>query len=148
MEKIESKFERTITETTVTFKAIDGTVFDTEEECKKYEATVEAVLLERLNDCVVHCCCGDSLFESNCDGEYKAVVPKTQKDIDTLNQLHKLYGGKNETSLIFTEEDINTLIFMGYRFYNSSMEWVWFYKAADIIKACTNGKWTVTPLDK
>ena len=145
MEKIEKKTERTVVDTQIIYRAIDGTEFKTEPECKRYEETAEAVLLSRLKECTIHNCSGEDLFECCGEGEFEALVPTTQEHLDTMNQLYKLYGGKDESTLLFDEKDLNTLVFMGYRFYDSTVDWLWFYKAGGVIEKCTDGKWTVTP---
>lgn len=145
MEIIEKKTERTVTEIQTIYRAIDGTEFNTEPECKRYEETAEAVLLSRLKECTIHNCSGEDLFECCSEGGFEAIVPTTKEHLDTMNQLYKLYGGKGESTLLFDEKDLNTLVFMGYRLYDSTIDWLWFYKAGSVIERCTDGKWTVTP---
>lgn len=148
MEKIEKKTERTIVDTRIIYKAIDGTEFDTESECKRYEATAKAVFISRLQDCIICIDCNEELFECCGEGEFKALVPTTHEHLDAMNQLYKLYGGKSCDKALFNEEDLNTLIFMCYCFCNYDIEWLWFYKASSIIEKCTDGKWTVAPVSK
>lgn len=146
MEKIEKKTERVVVDTQIIYKAIDGTEFTTEPECKRYEETAEAILLARVQDAIINAFPTDELFESSGEGDYKALVPRSQVHLDALNQLYKLFGGKNTENVLFNEKDLNTLVFMGYRFYGAKIEWLWFWKPADVVKICTNDKWTVTPV--
>ena len=51
MKKIEKK--RTTTQTYYEYAAIDGTVFDTEDECKKYENSAKCVLRAKVKKLIV-----------------------------------------------------------------------------------------------
>lgn len=143
------EIKETITkEVTVTkYQAFDGEKFDTEEECQKYENSAAGVLFCKIDDFTVKTDCA---FEPDEGGEntYKAVIPRNQRDIDLLNQLWKLYGGKSKEDLRFDGTDIKSLIFVGYRFLDEGeLDWVWFYSIKSMVeKACEN-KYTVKLID-
>jgi len=147
MEKIEQKIQRTVTDTYIQYKAIDGTLFEKEEECIKYDSTVEALLLSRVLEFQKKEIDGDALFESNSEGIYKIVVPTKESHIDTLNQIWKLYGGKSRDDLLFSKDDLNKVIAIGVRSYDGSTDWIWFWKINDIIEDITDKAYTICPKD-
>ena len=131
--------------TVIKYQAFDGEKFDTAEECQKYENSAAGVLLGKIDDFTVKTDCTFEPDDSD-ENKYKAIIPRNQHDIDVLNQLWKLYRGKNEEGLIFDGTYIKSLIFVGYRFDYSNpgkLDWVWFYDLKSIVeKACEN-KYTV-----
>lgn len=131
------------------YQAFDGEKFDTEEECHKYENSAAGVLFGKIDDFTVK---SDCFFEPDegSENKYKAVIPRSQHDIDLLNQLWKLYRGKNEENLKFDGTYIKSLIFVGYRFdYSNSgeLDWVWFYDLKSMVKEACGDKYTVKLID-
>lgn len=124
------------------YEAFDGQQFVDKEECKKYEESAVGVILQKLNTCVITEHINSDWFDCGDENNYKTLCPRTQIDIDNLNHLHKLFGGKNNDNLYFTEEDINTIILIGYRFYHNELDWVWFNKVDELISDLTAGKVT------
>lgn len=141
--------KETITKEVTKFQSFDGERFDTPEECQKYENSAAGVLFCKIDDFTVK---SDCLFEpdENDENKYKAVIPRNQHDIDLLNQLWKLYGGKSTENILFDGTYIKSLIFVGYRFDYSDpgkLDWVWFYDIKSMVeKACEN-KYTVKLID-
>lgn len=135
--------------TVIKYQAFDGEKFDTEDECLKYENSAAGVLLGKIDDFTVK---SDCLFvpDDNDENKYKAVIPRNQHDIDVLNQLWKLYGGKNEENLKFDYTYIKSLIFIGYRFDYSDpgkLDWVWFYDIKSIVENACGDKYVVAIID-
>ena len=129
--------------TVIKYQSFDGEKFDTEEECQKYESSAAGVLFWKIDDFTVKT---DCIFEPDEGGEskYKAVIPRNQRDIDLLNQLWKLYGGKSKESLLFDGTYIKSLIFVGYRFYNEGeLDWIWFYSIKDMVILACEDKYAV-----
>lgn len=147
MKRIETINKKTIEEIIVTYEAIDGTLFSDESECNRYDETVEALLLHRLNDFQINTISCDDLFESGGEGDYRIVVPTNMCHIDTLNQLWKLNGGAANNDLLFTEDNINNIILVGVRFYCDKLDWVWFYKFNNVVKNITLGKYKIESND-
>ena len=144
MERIENKREVTKTVTDVSYKAIDGTIFFNEEECRRYEETAEAILLSKVKEFQIKEIAGDDLFESNDEGIYRIVVPTRKSHIDTLNQLWKLNGGASKEDLLFSTEDLHKVIAVGIRFCsNDKIDWIWFWKINDVIRSITDGKYYI-----
>ena len=143
MEKIVEKIERTVTDTYTKYRAIDGTLFENEEACIKYDNTVEALLLSRVLEFQKKEISGDDLFESNSEGIYRIVVPTKESHIDTLNQLWKLYGGKGSDNLLFSDKDLHKVIAIGIRKYGEDTDWIWFWKINNVIEDITDNKYTV-----
>lgn len=74
------------------YEAIDGTMFNDAEECKRYENSVEAVLLSRYNPLVVARKSEETLFNvGSCEYEIDIVKP-TEEEIDTILQLLVLFN--------------------------------------------------------
>jgi len=142
--------KETITKEVTKYQAFDGEKFDTTEECQKYENSAAGVLFGKIDDFTVKT---DCTFEpdENDENKYKAVIPRNQHDIDILNQLWKLYGGKSkEDILLFDGTYIKSLIFVGYRFYYNSpgeLDWVWFYDLKSMVKKACGDKYTVKLID-
>lgn len=129
--------------TVIKYQSFDGEKFDTSEECQKYENSAAGVLLCKIDDFTVKT---DCVFEPDDGGDckYKAVIPRNQRDIDLLNQLWKLYGGKSKENILFDGTYIKSLIFIGYRFYNEGeLDWVWFHSIKDMVKLACEDKYTV-----
>lgn len=144
MEKIEKKREVVTTTVDISYKAIDGTIFSNEDECRRYEETSEAILLGRLTDIQIKEVCCDDLFESSGDGIYRVVVPRVEEDINTLNQLWKLNGGAARKELFFDKGDLQKVILVGIRFAtNDKIDWIWFWKFNDVINNITDGKYVL-----
>lgn len=133
------------TETTVIrYQAFDGEKFTTADECHKYENSAAGVLLGKIDDFTVKKDCTFEPDDSD-ENKYKAVIPRNQHDIDVLNQLWKLYRGKNEENLKFDGTYIRSLIFIGYRFDYSNpgeLDWVWFYDIKSMVKYACGDKYT------
>lgn len=144
MEKIEKKREVVTTTTDISYKAIDGTIFSNEDECRRYEETSEAILLSRLADIQIKEIYCDDLFESSGEGVYRVIVPRVEEDINTLNQLWKLNGGATSKNLLFNKDDLQKVILVGIRFAtNDKIDWIWFWKFNDVISNITDGKYVL-----
>ena len=144
MEKVEKKREVVTTTIDISYKAIDGTMFSNEDECRRYEETSEAILLGRLADIQIKEVCCDDLFESGGEGVYRVVVPRVEEDINTLNQLWKLNGGATRKELFFDKGDLKKVILVGIRFAtNDKIDWIWFWKFNDVINNITDGKYVL-----
>ena len=142
MKQIEETYTQQYTKTK--YQAFDGEKFDTAEECQKYENSAAGVLLGKIDDFTVKTDCTFEPDDSD-ENKYKAVIPRNQHDIDVLNQLWKLYRGKNEENLKFDGTYIRSLIFVGYRFDYSNpgeLDWVWFYDIKSMVKYACEDKYT------
>ena len=122
------------------YQAIDGTEFVDKEECEKYEQSAACVLLAKLVGCEVARGYDHEWLDWGDENEYRTLIPKTQEDIDTMNQLWFMHGGKKEEKPKFDKSHINKLILMGVRTYNDKLDWCWFYILEDIITALSNGR--------
>ena len=132
------------------YVAFDGTEFAYEEDCKRYENSAEGVLLNRLSEIAIKREDGsqsvDFIVDESGDGNYKCLVPKTVEDINTLNQLWYLYGGKNKKAdgeALFNPSDIDTPIMLGYRLNGSDIDWLWFWKLTEIVNTSTLGTFRI-----
>ena len=144
MEKVEKKREVVTTTIDISYKAIDGTMFSNEDECRRYEETSEAILLGRLADIQINEICCNDVFESMGEGVYRVVVPRIEEDINTLNQLWKLNGGATSKELFFNKDDLQKVILVGIRFAaNDKIDWIWFWKFNDTINTITDGKYVL-----
>ena len=138
--------EKTIETPIVVYQAYDGTEFSREDECKKYEDSATTVLISKLSDCVIAKPTDTEWFDSNEDNTYRTLVPTTEYQINTMNQLYFMYGGRDKMEPMFTKDDIGKIILLGYRYYSSDPDWIWFYKFDDIVSTITKGKYKLTAL--
>lgn len=143
MKEIKKELKKEIIETTTIYQAADGTEFNDAEECKKYENSAAGMLMCKVSDFSL----GEisNTMDENDDSIYKLVIPTTQEQIDTLNHLHKLFGGRTLDTLYFTPDCLNRPIVMGYRTYDSQIDWCWFYKLDNVIKDLTQDKFILMP---
>lgn len=124
------------------WEATDGTIFSTREECEKYENSAVFVLLNRLNNFIIAKDVDDSWIDGGGDNDYNTLCPKTQEDIDTLNQIWKMFGGasRSDDALKFSKDNIGQLILMGIRFDGSQVDWCWFENLSEIITNISYGQ--------
>lgn len=89
----------------ITYEALDGVVFDSMEECAKYEQSAKMVLYAKYKPLVIASLTEDELYGTG-SNEYfiDTVRLKTESDIDTILQLYYLYRGNRYS----TEEMANT----------------------------------------
>ena len=84
----EIKKERTTTQTYYEYEAMDGTVFNDKEECKKYENTAECAIMTKYRSLVLSS--KHTQYElfgiGNDDDNIDLVKVKNQDDIDTVMQ--------------------------------------------------------------
>lgn len=76
------------------YQAEDGTIFDTKEECKKYDESAKCVLLGKYNDLVIRQTNCDSLcssFGGSDDYGVDIVKVNTKEDVDLILQLAYFY---------------------------------------------------------
>lgn len=96
----EIKRERIVVDV-IGYEAVDGTVFKSREECKKYEDTATAVIKERFKKLVVKEMEGIEISNSGMaffmaaideDWYYALVDIKTESDLMTAQMYHKIEG--------------------------------------------------------
>ena len=76
------------------YQAIDGTEFNSKEECKKYEDTTKCLLLTKYRPLVKKTVTEIDVFNTGSD-EYMVDILqclRDEADIDVLIQLHRLYN--------------------------------------------------------
>lgn len=116
------------------FVAVDGTEFLDKEECKKYEDTANCVLLTRVKSMAITEIMGgeEDFMDENDENQYVTIIPKTQADIDTINQF-LLLSQPNRKNLL-NDNDIDRAILIGCRVYSNKLDWSWYYRVDNIIK--------------
>lgn len=142
--------KETITKEVTKYQSFDGERFDTAEECQKYESSAAGVLFCKIDDFTVKADCAFEPDEDSDENKYKAVIPRNQRDIDLLNQLWKLYSGRNREDIKFDGTYIKSLIFVGYRFGYSTpgeLDWVWFYDIKGMVESACENKYTIKLID-
>lgn len=125
------------------YEAADGTRFESEYECKKYENSAALVLLSRLNIIKDHYNISQNFeFIDICDeNTYCVVVLRDEKDIMTINQLSHLFG----KPIVFTKKDIDKPILIGrYLAGDLSIDNLWFYRLESVVNDLTDGVYTVS----
>ena len=142
MKKIKKEIQET--HAIEVFVAYDDTEFNSENECRKYENSAAGVLLNKLEAITLK---KDMTLniDGNDENKYSTVVPTEQEHLDTINQLVQLFhwGNDNDAKTFVTEKDLHTLILVGRRFEDGTLDWVWFYKLNDFVMNVTGGKYVV-----
>lgn len=94
MKKIEKEV---VTKVVEGYEAMDGTMFEEQEECLKYEKSARGILKARLKKLVIKEGVEDSIYGTgSCENETWVVKPESEADIDTIKQFFYLGGGKEE----------------------------------------------------
>lgn len=76
------------------YQAIDGEMFDTCEECEKYDNTARAVLISKYNKLVKKSMTEYDLLNMGCeDNDLDLVVLNTPEDVNVLKQLYCFMNG-------------------------------------------------------
>ena len=87
------------------YKALDGTVFDSSEECQKYEASAKATLLARYKELEVKMISEYNLFGVGSEEYYVSVVKlRNESDVDLMTQLYFLFNPRYESDSCYIEE--------------------------------------------
>lgn len=146
MKKIETKKERTVIDTIVTYEAIDGTIFNSSEECLKYETTAAAVIKAKYMS-LIHAKTDEyDLFKGDSDHKIDILDINTEEDIKTVLQLIQLTCNVDAARL---KEDYLPILNKGllsgeYVFlaWNYDEDWCWLIGTItsiteNIIKVCT-----------
>ena len=117
-----------------TFVAIDGTEFNSQQDCEKYEKSVECSIRVRLNDITIRRTNQETAFLcGNEDCECQIVRPRNAADIDTINQLVCLLRNQdpdkiNDENLVH-DENIGECVVICYSYGN---DWAWLYTESQI----------------
>lgn len=146
MKEITREIKKEIVETQTLYQASDGTEFTCAEECRKYENSAAGVLLTKTKGFELTRQGDSSWFDDSDDNEYRTLVPQTDKDIDVLNQLWYLFGGKRNEDPKFKYEDKGSCILMGIRMYDHVIDWLWFYKFNEFVNSMTDNKYKIVPV--
>lgn len=87
MKEIKKEVKREVVDTIIEYYAYDGTKFDSEEECKKYESTAACVIKFNVSQCKVsedHSAW--DLMGGYDDNTVTAFKPQCNSDVDALRQ--------------------------------------------------------------
>lgn len=99
MKRIEKEIVRR--ETKEYYEAYDGELFNTREECERYEDNAMGVVGKKVNKFLIKRTYSENIygdFAAACDEKVEIYLPKTSDDIEALNQY-----------LNFTYKDVNVL---------------------------------------
>lgn len=144
---IEKLIEKTEVVKTQVWEAFDGKIFNSQSECEKYENSAAAMLVAKLQEIVINDNPKSSMLDDGGEAEFLTIVPVTQEHLDTMNQLHFMFGGhgKEEKDSKFISSDLGKPFILGYRLYNADYEWIWFYELDLEVTTVTNGKFKLVP---
>lgn len=110
--------ERTIVEEVVTYVANDGTVFRSEDECKKYETTAKCAIKAMFKGVPKITVDGydfmdKAAFFANGDDDIIAIYLNTLDDIEATNKwLLNEFGENGEEFALFSSADLGTIQFL------------------------------------
>jgi hypothetical protein len=116
MKRVEIKQETS----TVVYEAFDGTQFDIEEECKKYEASAYGVLKRRVMEMALPNPETDFEYLMGDDREYLMVHIKDEATLLTVNSFIEL--NNRDRSALIPASDIGKVIVLVVNF---GGDWVW-----------------------
>jgi hypothetical protein len=91
------------------YKALDGTVFDDSEECKKYEASAKGMLLAKYRELEIKMISEYNLFGVGSEEYYVSIVKlRDESDVDLMTQLYCLFNPRyeNDESRIKEARDV------------------------------------------
>lgn len=111
--------ERKVTETR--FRAKDGRVFATEEQCREYEKSYDCTIKKMWNDIPKEKTCVYNIYPNNCDDDSEAVLVKVRdiEDVKTINAyLTNLVGCGGETPLGKDDIGKEIVFLIGYEWYS------------------------------
>ena len=146
--------QRQITKQTIEYKTVyisnDNKEFDSEEDCRKWENSAIALLFSKLKECTIASDL-DTILDECDENQYSTLVPTTQEHLDTINQLHFMFGGKSSKEEIpvpiVGTEDLGMPVLLRYRFCCNEIDWVWLYKVSTIVNRVTNGEYKLKPVE-
>lgn len=117
----EHKIEKTKVEVIYEYEAMDGSIFKSEEECKKYEESASMVVYSKYKPLVIARKKEYAIYQTGSD-EYEIDIVKIKQteDIDTLLHMYSLYHPSRDVKDL-SEERIklntwfnnNEIIFIG-----------------------------------
>lgn len=116
MKRVETKIEKTA----IVYEAFDGTRFDCEEECKKYEASAYGVLKKRVMEMSLPNPDTDFANLMGDDLEYLVVHIENEAALLTVNSFIEL-NNKDRSALI-PASDIGKVVVLVIR---CDGDWVW-----------------------
>lgn len=128
MKKIEKEV---VTKVVEGYMAMDGTMFQEQEECAKYEQSARGVLRGRVKKLVFNEGTEDCiLFTGSPDNKVWVCRPMTEEDIDAIKQLYMLCGGREE-QLLRLDGQVGKVVLVTWDYED---EYMWF----DTLEALTS----------
>ena len=119
---------------TTVYVAIDGTEFRNQNDCEKYETSLECVLTARLNDITIrntNLC--TAFLEGSDDCDAKIVRPRNSEDINAINQLICLIRGTSPDNIdehyVVKDASIGECIVLCY---SCVHDYIWFHTEKEI----------------
>ena len=91
------------------YKDLDGTIFNSSEECQKYEASAEGMLLAKYRELEIKMISEYNLFGVGSDEYYLSIVKLMHElDVDLLTQLYCLFNPQHRNDESRIKEARNT----------------------------------------
>jgi len=109
--QIETKSYKTV------YVAVDGTEFDTIDECRNYDKSAFGVLLGRVKQMSIKDISEEDIFNcGSCDNRVLVCIPRSKEDINTLRQTMIAAGQNENYASRLTDDNINkpVLLTIGY----------------------------------
>lgn len=121
------------------YLAFDKTYFCEKEDCEKYEKSALGVLKGRIQEMAIRSTTEYGLFEMGSDDcDVFVVVPKSEEDIDKLNQLAILINGDEQRKV--ADDVIGKMVFVYTGYHNDCC---WFDTLDKLVSRITDGKYEV-----
>ena len=75
------------------YEALDGTIFESAEECKKYEASAKCVIVTKYKEIEINLVSEYQLFDTGSEEYFIGVVkPRDEEDVDLLLQVYSFFN--------------------------------------------------------
>lgn len=130
--------ENVVKTTKTVFVAVDGTEFDRQDECERYEKSFTGVMRGYLKKIAIKCDSEEAIYMSgSCDNNCFVVVPKTEDDIIKIKQAAVGSGQRPESAEIAMKDVVPgdvVMITFGY-----DNEWAYIDTLNRVIDRITNG---------
>lgn len=128
------------------YEAVDGTEFENQEDCKRYDSSFAGVMRGKMKKFVIADGQEDIFF--NCGGEPTVLVcvPKNIKELDIIRQFLLANNNTRDQIEYITDDCVGRVIIVTISEYEDNVAWV--DTLDKLVERLTNGKFKVVKSDE
>ena len=128
------------------YEAVDGTEFENQDDCKRYDSSFAGVMRGKMKRSVIAEGQEDHFF--SCGGEHTVLVciPKTVKELDVIRQFLLANGNTTEQVENITDDYVGRAVIITVYEYDENL--AWFDSVDKLVERLTNGKFKVVKSDE